>query len=64
MQQIDQEELRDYSPEEMLDLEMELDAEAEEILMAYQTVVDGVDYDEYSDEELIESLYDLLGDLM
>jgi len=64
LQQIDQEELRDYSPEEMLDLEMELDAEAEEILMAYQTVVDGVDYDEYSDEELIESLYDLLGDLM
>jgi hypothetical protein len=35
LQQIDQEELRDYSPEEMLDLEMELDAEAEEILMAY-----------------------------
>ncbi len=64
MQQIDQEELRDYSPEEMLDLEMELDAEAEEILMAYSNVVDGVDYDEYSDEELIESLYDLLGDLM
>ena len=43
---------------------MELDAEAEEILMAYSNVVDGVDYDEYSDEELIESLYDLLGDLM
>jgi hypothetical protein len=64
LQQIDQEELRDYSPEEMLDLEMELDAEAEEILMAYSNVVDGVDYDEYSDEELIESLYDLLGDLM
>ena len=64
MQQIDQEELRDYSPEEMLDLEMELDAEAEEILMAYSNVVDGVNYDEYSDEELIESLYDLLGDLM
>lgn len=64
MQQIDQEELRDYSPEEMLDLEMELDAEAEEILMAYSNVVEGVNYDEYSDEELIESLYDLLGDLM
>jgi len=61
---LDQKELSDLSPEELLDLEMQIEYEAEDILFAYKNAVSDDFDDEYYDEDVLESLYDLLGDLI
>jgi hypothetical protein len=61
---LDQKELSDLSPEELLDLEMQIEYEAEDILFAYKNKVSDDFDDEYYDEDVLESLYDLLGDLI
>jgi hypothetical protein len=61
---MDQKELSDLSPEELLDFEMQIEYEAEDILFAYKNAVTDDFDDEYSDEDVLESLYDLLGDLI
>ena len=64
LSQLDQKELSDLSPEELLDLEMQIEYEAEDILFAYKNKVSDDFDDEYYDEDVLESLYDLLGDLI
>ena len=61
---MDQKELSDLSPEELLDLEMQIEYEAEDILFAYKNAVSDDLDDEYYDEDVLDSLYDLLGDLI